>query len=107
LATLVGFPYAAPAEVRDGLLKLAKTENLSANCYWSSVCQNLAYHPDTKSWVDPGSLSLDSRIAGYTLLLNDSRDLMTKELPKHQKQKRSLTLLLVVISIEQKQLTSE
>ncbi|KAF8964130.1 pre-mRNA splicing factor component-domain-containing protein [Flammula alnicola] len=74
LANLVGFPSASPAQLRDGLVKLSKTEPISEDLSWASIRTRLAYDPASKSWVEPSTLTLEDRISGYSALLNDCRD---------------------------------
>ena len=94
LATLVGFPSATPAQVREGLLKLAKTEVVPSSISWASIQRSLAYDASTKTWVDPSKLDADSRVSGYSSLLDDNRELMAKEASKAGKAEKKLGVTL-------------
>ncbi|KDR81355.1 hypothetical protein GALMADRAFT_134801 [Galerina marginata CBS 339.88] len=91
LSTMVGFPSASPAQLRDGLLKLSQAE---ANISWASLRISLAYDSSSKSWVNPSTLSSGERVAGYSSLLTDCRDLMTKEASKAGKTEKKLGVTL-------------
>ncbi|KAJ3501296.1 hypothetical protein NLJ89_g9400 [Agrocybe chaxingu] len=94
LATLVGFPSANPAQVRDGLLKLSKTESIPHDISWASARRKLAYDASTQTWVDPTSLEFEARVAGYESLLADDRELMTKEANKAARLEKKLGVTL-------------
>ncbi|KAF9532437.1 pre-mRNA splicing factor component-domain-containing protein [Crepidotus variabilis] len=94
LATLVGFPSATPIQVREGLLKLAKTEVISQDLSWASVHKTLAYDAGTHSWVEPSSLSVEARNVGYSSLLEDKREAMAKEANKAAKAEKKLNVTL-------------
>jgi len=94
LATLVGFPSASPAQLREGLLKLSKMEAIAEEISWSSIRNHQVYDSSSKSWVEPSALGLDARIAGYSSLLADCRDLMTKEASKAGKMEKKLGITL-------------
>ena len=88
LATLVGFPSANPQQLREGLLQ--NPESVS----WTTESDLLAYDTATQSWKEASSLSLDSRVAGYTHLLHTSHQLMTKEANKAAKAEKKLGVIL-------------
>ncbi len=73
LANMVGFPSATPAQLKDGLLKISKTEAVPEDLSWATIRSLLAYDAATKSWVEPATLTLEERVAGYTSLLEDNR----------------------------------
>ena len=88
LAALVGFPSANPQQLREGLLQSPESVSRTAES------DLLAYDTATQSWKEAFSLSLDSRIAGYSHLLDTSRQLMTKEANKAAKAEKKLGLIL-------------
>jgi pre-mRNA-splicing factor CDC5/CEF1 len=94
LASAVGFPNANPDQLRDGLLSISKAEAVDDSNSWAAVRQDLGYDASSKSWVDPGSLSLQQRIEGYTAILNDCRELMTKDASKATKAEKKLGVTL-------------
>ncbi|KAF9463250.1 pre-mRNA splicing factor component-domain-containing protein [Collybia nuda] len=94
LASTVGFPNANPEQVREGLLALSKAETVDETASWATVRQQLVYDVSSKTWVDPTSLSLPQRIEGYSAVLEDSRDLMTKDASKAMKAEKKLGVTL-------------
>lgn len=94
LASVVGFPNATPDQVREGLLTLSKNETVDYAASWASVRQHLAYDSNTKIWVDPEQLSPEDRVAGYAVVLAESRDIMTKDASKAAKAEKKLGVTL-------------
>ena len=94
LASLIGFPTATEVQVKDGLQTLSKNEDVDETLSWAHDRQQLAFNPHTKTWVDPDSLSLEDRISGYTILLDDCREQMTKEASKAAKLEKKLGITL-------------
>ena len=89
LAALVGFPSANPQQLREGLLQ--NPESVS----WTTESDDLlAYDTATQRWKEASSLSLDSRVAGYSHLLHTSHQLMTKEANKAAKAEKKLGVIL-------------
>jgi pre-mRNA-splicing factor CDC5/CEF1 len=88
LAALVGFPSANAHQLREGLLQ--NPESVS----WTTESDLLAYDTATQSWKEATSLSLDSRVAGYSHLLHTSHQLMTKEANKAAKAEKKLGVIL-------------
>ncbi|KAJ3564929.1 hypothetical protein NP233_g7974 [Leucocoprinus birnbaumii] len=96
LAAAVGFQNTTPAQLREGLLAIAKanaSEELDLMT-WDSLRHTLAFDAESKTWVDAGTLSLDQRIAGYTSLLTEKREQMTKEANKAAKAEKKLGVTL-------------
>jgi pre-mRNA-splicing factor CDC5/CEF1 len=54
----------------------------------------LVYDASSKTWLDSDSLSLEQRVEGYTTLLDESRELMTKEASKAAKAEKKLNVTL-------------
>jgi pre-mRNA-splicing factor CDC5/CEF1 len=94
LASTVGFPNANPEQLREGLVSLSKAEAVNDSMSWAAVRQQLSYDASTKTWVDPGSLSLEQRVEGYSALLDESRELMTKDAGKAAKAEKKLGVTL-------------
>ena len=94
LASLVGFPSANTTQLREGLLKLSKTEAVSPDHYWASLRNSLGYDISRAEWVDRAGLDIERRIAGYSVLLSDNRDIMTKEASKTAKLEKKLGVTL-------------
>ncbi|KAI6002817.1 pre-mRNA splicing factor component-domain-containing protein [Pisolithus albus] len=94
LATSIGFPAASEAQVKEGLQTLSKSEEVDETCSWAHQRQRLAFNPHSRIWVDPQSLSAEDRVAGYTTLLKDCREQMTKEDSKTSKIEKKLGITL-------------
>lgn len=94
LAVTVGFPTASPAELKDGLLKIAKSEAVPEEISWATLRTRLAYDVARKSWVEPASLTPEVRVAGYTSLLEANREMMAKEAAKAVKIEKKLGVVL-------------
>jgi pre-mRNA-splicing factor CDC5/CEF1 len=94
LASLVGFPSASPAQLKDGLLKIAKTEPIQESSSWATVRASLAYDPASKRFVDPATLTVEARAAGYASLLETRRAVMAKEAAKAAKSEKKLGVVL-------------
>lgn len=94
LASSLGFPNATPTQVAEGLVAIAKTEEVSDDVLWDKERERLAYDAKTSSWVDPTSLSDDDRLVGYESLLKDARALMAKEASKANKAEKKLGIQL-------------
>ncbi|KAF7338529.1 Cell division control protein Cdc5 [Mycena venus] len=94
LASAVGFTNTSPEQLREGLLALAKAETPDETVSWASTRQQLTYDADRKIWVEPAVLSAESRVAGYTALLDESREMMGKEAAKAAKAEKKLSVVL-------------
>ena len=94
LANLAGFPSANTTQLREGLLKLSKTEAVSPDHYWASLRNNLVYDISSTGWVERGGLDIERRIAVYSALLSDNRDTMTREASKAAKLEKKLGVTL-------------
>jgi pre-mRNA-splicing factor CDC5/CEF1 len=96
LAAAVGFQNTTPEQLKEGLQAIAKanaSEELDSMT-WDTLRQTLAFDADSKTWVEAGALSLDQRIGGYTSLLTEKRDEMTKEANKVAKAEKKLSVTL-------------
>ena len=94
LATLVGFPSATPVQIKEGLVKLAKMEDIPREDSWTSIRKTLAYDPSTQTWVESSTLHEEARIAGYSTLLDEKRESMIKEANKAAKSEKKLGVTL-------------
>ncbi|OJA20083.1 hypothetical protein AZE42_02494 [Rhizopogon vesiculosus] len=94
LASLIGFPDANETQVKEGLATLSSTEEIDENASWASIRQRLAFDNASRTWVEPSSLSVEARIAGFNTLLDESRDEMSKEASKASKSEKKLNITL-------------
>lgn len=94
LAASLGFPNANEEQIRQGLEALSRSEEVDDSASWAHIRQQLAFDADSGVWTEPTQLSLPQRLSGYTVLLNDSRDMMTKEANKAAKTEKKLVVTL-------------
>lgn len=94
LAASLGFPDANADHVKQGLIALSKTEDVDESSLWAAVRDGLAFDPSSRTWVDPSSLSAEARLAGYSALLQEARESMSKEANKANKTEKKLTVQL-------------
>ncbi|KAI9571152.1 pre-mRNA splicing factor component-domain-containing protein [Boletus coccyginus] len=94
LATTIGFPDATEAQLKEGLITLTNNDEQDDSISWAHVRQQLAFDSNTRRWVDPDTLSLDERIAGYITLLDECREQISKEANKATKTEKKLGITL-------------
>ncbi|KII88811.1 hypothetical protein PLICRDRAFT_42049 [Plicaturopsis crispa FD-325 SS-3] len=94
LAASLGFPNATEAQIREGLVALSKSEDVDESTSWAHIRQQLTFDPVSKTWVEPSKLPPEQRIAGYNAILDESRELMTKEANKAAKSEKKLNITL-------------
>jgi len=94
LASLIGFPNANETQVREGLATLSSVEEIDESGSWASMRQRLAFDNESRTWVEPGSLSMEARVAGFNMLLQESREEMSKEAGKASKTEKKLNITL-------------
>lgn len=94
LATAIGFPDATEVQLKEGLITLTNNEEQDESISWAHIRQRLAFDTNTRRWVDPDTLSLDERIAGYTALLDECREQISKEASKASKIEKKLGITL-------------
>jgi pre-mRNA-splicing factor CDC5/CEF1 len=94
LASAVGFPNANPDRLREGLLALSKAETVDEEVSWARRRQQLAYDAASKTWTDATTMSLEAHVEGYSFLMNESRDAMTKAASKATKLEKRLGVTL-------------
>ncbi|KAJ6455856.1 pre-mRNA splicing factor component-domain-containing protein [Mycena sanguinolenta] len=94
LASAVGLTNTNPEELRSKLLALTEVETTDASISWASTRHHLTYDPERKVWTEPATLSAELRVAGYTALLDESREMMGKEAAKAAKAEKKLSVVL-------------
>ncbi|KAG5643904.1 hypothetical protein DXG03_009475 [Asterophora parasitica] len=94
LSLAVGFPNAKPEQLRDGLLALAKAENVDETTSWAAVRQQLVFDSSSKAWVESATLSPEARVQGYSVVLDDSKNTMAKDASKAAKVEKKLGVQL-------------
>ncbi|KAG6375501.1 pre-mRNA splicing factor component-domain-containing protein [Boletus reticuloceps] len=94
LATAIGFPDATETQLKGGLLTLTNNGEQDESISWAHTRQRLAFDKNAQKWVDPDILTLDERIAGYSTLLDECREQMSKEASKATKMEKKLGITL-------------
>ena len=107
LASSLGFPNANEEQTRQGVAALTKSEEVDDGFGWPSIRSRLAFDARQRRYVDPASLSPEDRIEGYSALLNESRDLMSREAGKIAKAEKKLNVTLGGYQARSKALTQK
>ena len=94
LATAIGFPDASETQLKEGLLTLTNDGEQDESISWAHIRQQLAFDKNSQRWVDPDTLSVDERIAGYSTVLDECREQMSKEASKASKVEKKLGITL-------------
>jgi len=94
LAGSLGFPDANGEQTRQGVAALTKSEEVDEALGWPSIRSQLAFDAKQRRYVDPTSLSSEDRLEGYAALLNESRDLMSREAGKIARAEKKLNVTL-------------
>jgi pre-mRNA-splicing factor CDC5/CEF1 len=94
IAAALGFPNANEEQAREGVLAIVKSEEIDDSTSWASVRQQLVFDVTNRVWREPSDLSQEERNLGYTALLDESRDAMSKEASKASKSEKKLGVTL-------------
>jgi len=94
LTSLIGFPNANETQVKEGLATLSSTEEVDESASWASIRQRLTFDSASRTWVEPSSLSVEARVAGFNDLIRESREEMSKEASKASKVEKKLNVTL-------------
>lgn len=94
LAASLGFPNANEEQVREGLVALATSEDVDERGLWPSVRAQLVFDTTHQQWAEPSTLSQEQLIASYSALLDEDRDVMSKEANKAAQGEKTLGKLL-------------
>ena len=94
LASSLGFSGVSPSEIIEGLIAAASADEFSDDLLWDKQRETLTYDAKTSSWVDPSSLTVEERLAGFEALLQLDRDKMAKEAAKSAKTEKKLGIQL-------------
>ncbi|CAK5264076.1 unnamed protein product [Mycena citricolor] len=94
LVNAVGFTNASPAQLQEGLMKLATSEAGDETVSWARVRKDLVLDATTNMWTEPEKLSGEQRVAGYSVVLSQRRQLMGNEAAKANKAEKKLNVTL-------------
>lgn len=90
----LGYPGAGEDVLMRGVIALSDQDDVDETLSWAHLREKLAYDVDSNAWVEPGSLSSERRIAGYTAQLEAYREAMSKEASKAAKAEKKLNVRL-------------
>ncbi|KAH9914704.1 pre-mRNA splicing factor component-domain-containing protein [Fomitopsis serialis] len=105
LAAALGYPGANEEQLRQGVLAISGQDEVDETLSWAHIRQQLAYDASSKTWIEPEKLTEAARIAGYTALLDESRQDMAKEASKAAKAEKKLNVTLGGYQARSKALT--
>ncbi|KZT66724.1 hypothetical protein DAEQUDRAFT_695271 [Daedalea quercina L-15889] len=106
LAAALGYPGANEEQLRQGILAISGQDDVDETLSWAHIRQQLAYDASSKTWIEPEKLTEAARIAGYTALLDESRQDMAKEAGKAAKSEKKLNITLGGYQARSKTLTT-
>jgi pre-mRNA-splicing factor CDC5/CEF1 len=94
LASMLGFPEAKEEQVKQGVIAVAKDEEVDELWSWAAVRASLAYDAEGERWVDGDGLEDERRKKGLSTLLNEIRERMTREAGRLGKTEKKLGVTL-------------
>lgn len=94
LAAAVGFPDAPVEKVKEGVIALAKNDGVEDLSYWAYLKGQLAFDVVSGRWLTEDKISLEARVAGYTSLLEESKNTMAREAGRAAKVEKKLGITL-------------
>jgi pre-mRNA-splicing factor CDC5/CEF1 len=94
LATAIGFPDATEEQIRQSLIATAGWDDVDDSEMWSKKRPSLVLDVKSGIHVSEDSLTAEERVAGYTALLGESRETMSKEASKAGKMEKKLGVTL-------------
>ncbi|EJF62522.1 hypothetical protein DICSQDRAFT_84319 [Dichomitus squalens LYAD-421 SS1] len=94
LATSLGYPGAHKDVVKQGVVALSGLDEVDETLSWVHTRDKLVYDPTSNIWVEPSTISHESRVAGYNAQLEAFREAMSKEASKAAKSEKKLNVIL-------------
>jgi len=94
LASMLGFPGASEEQVKQGVIAVAKDEEVDERWSWARVRESLAYDPETRLWMEGAGLEGEKRKKGLSLILDEIRERMGREAGKMGKTEKKLGVTL-------------
>ncbi len=94
LATSLGYPGASEDVVKHGVVALSDLDDVDESLSWVHVREKLVFDSASNSWVEPISISLEARVAGYKAQLEAYREGMSREANKAAKSEKKLNVIL-------------
>lgn len=95
LASMLGQDAGAPVDdLRAQVCRLSSPSLSDDSFSWAQSRQHLVLDVQSRTWVDPSSLTSSQLVEGYTASLREARDVMAREAAKAAKVERKLAKLL-------------
>ncbi|THH20937.1 hypothetical protein EW146_g494 [Bondarzewia mesenterica] len=94
LANEVGVPDAPMEKVKEGIVALAKDDDVEATSSWAYLKDHLAFDVASGRWVDAEEMSPEARVVGYASLLEESKNAMAREASRATKVEKKLGITL-------------
>jgi len=95
LARTLGFPDANEEQIKEGINLIVREEDVDLDAFgWAKIHSRLAYDAQSKTWVEPSTLSPEERIAGFSALLEEERETMSVQASKAAKTEKKLGVTL-------------
>ena len=94
LAKSLGYPGASEDIVKRGVVALSDADDVDESLSWVHMRDRLVFDPTSNSWVEPNSVSLEARVAGYKAQLEAYREGMSREASKAAKSEKKLNVIL-------------
>ncbi|KAF9511147.1 hypothetical protein BS47DRAFT_1373127 [Hydnum rufescens UP504] len=91
----LGFPDANEEQIKEGINLIVREEDVDLDAFgWAKIHSRLAYDAQSKTWVEPSTLSPEERIAGFSALLEEERETMSVQASKAAKTEKKLGVTL-------------
>lgn len=94
LADMLGFPEANEEQVKQGLIAVAKDEEMDERWSWASVRESLGFDPELRTWKEIGEMEEEKRQKGLSMLLDEIRERMAREAGRVGKAEKKLGVTL-------------
>lgn len=94
LAKSLGYPGASEDVVVRGVVALSDPDDIDESLSWVHMRNKLVFDPASNSWVEPNSISLEARVAGYKTQLETYREGMSRAANKAAKAEKKLNVIL-------------
>lgn len=94
LASALGASEQDDEDVRQKLALVSSWDDTADSLSWANIRPKLAFDVASGRWVDATSLTPEARVAGYTAVLSESRESMSKEASKASKVEKKLGVVL-------------
>jgi pre-mRNA-splicing factor CDC5/CEF1 len=94
LATATGFPDATEEQVRQTVAATVDWSEADSVASWAKTRPELVLNAKTRVWVPADGLTPEERVAGYSAVLAETRETMSREAMKAAKIEKKLAVTL-------------